>query len=609
MRSSLVICLALSGLMSGCTQPTESLGHTEWGIVDGERTDMNEQAVVAVLNRRGGLCTGTLISPRVVLTAKHCIQSSGATGPTAASNMVIGIGDRVRGLTETYNAIDIRTTPGPYRDDGSLSGLVGIDVALITLQTESTIEPIPVHRGNAANLVGEMARAVGFGEIPEGGAGVKYRRLTQVTELRGGVIGTPPTICQGDSGGPLITLDGEVFGVASFGTGACGGGFNGYNRIDTFMEMIDEVLEESGACTNTGVEDCDGRDDDCDDLVDEGCLDTGVTCTAGEECLSLRCEETGAGSICTEACNPRQPETGCPPGLYCASTDGCDGRCELGSAGTFANDADCTDDTDCLSLFCDDPGDGRRRCLTPCENDAGGCFFGEACAANPGQCGGCVPDSLLSAPGRLGEACVEDTDCGSDRCLVEAGDSYCTRDCADDSDCGDAFHCRITADESICARGPRSAVGDGCIRNEDCAPGLFCATRGTERWCTNVCNSEEDCPDRFDCVPVGEVSVCVGQLGTAGATCASDMDCLSSTCRPVGPEDALVCTRECDIDSPCASGFACVRDDSGTGATCAPLSDPPVEGGGCSVGSGSAPFSQTFALLVIGALAFRRRRP
>ncbi len=430
--------------------------------------------------------------------------------------------------------------------------------------------------------------------------------MTVVESVNGGVIGTPPTICQGDSGGPLITLEGEVFGVASFGTGACGGGFNGYNRVDTYLEMVDEVLTESGSCTNTGVEECDGQDDDCDDRVDEDCLATGTACSAGEECLSLRCEDTVSGAICTEACDPLRPYTGCPPGLYCARTSGCEGRCEAGVAGMLPNDADCTADTECASLFCSDPGDGRQRCLTPCQGDGGGCFFGEVCAALPGSCGGCVPAGLVAGARALGESCTEAAECGTTLCLEEPGDSYCTRECDDDADCGDAFHCRMSDGAGRCARGPRSGVGDSCIDNLDCAPRLFCATRGSEHWCTSICTDASECPAEFGCVAVGDVSICVADLGTAGAACMADEDCLSSFCQPVGRDGELQCTRACDAANPCASGFACVRDDAGLDSVCVPLTEPPPSSGGCSAGGSTAP--ATLSLLMLAIFFAGRRR-
>jgi len=602
----LVSTVALVGLL-GCVAPggEYDLSHVEMPIVDGT-IETGRPSVVFLYNIRGSACTGTIIAPRVVLTAKHCIDAGGGRA-APASNFRVFVGSNSSRFERQYNVAEVRPAPGRWdlRD--------GSDVAVLILATPASEEPLEVSFDNPSSLVGGEFTAVGYGQTPSGGSGTKLTTTKRVDGVMGGFIYVRPSVCSGDSGGPLLGPDGRIYGVASFiysergGQPRCGSAPGAYNSLTRYRSLIEGAIEDSGSCVPRD-EVCNGIDDNCDEVVDEGCTPIGEPCARDDECVGETCRLVGDRNVCTQACDPLRPAIGCPIGMYCAAS-GCEGFCAFGGPGELSIDAECSDDTECITAYCADPGDGVRRCLPPCQGDAGTCLAGEVCAAAAGACGGCVPRGLVVGARGIGEPCDTDEECGSAYCFMDEGVRYCSRTCTEATeaeDCGDGFHCREVDGAGSCVRGPREDVGGGCVTNADCGSGI-CATRADgERWCTAFCDTPMDCPDGFLCEDVGGGTICVPEGSLVGSPCETSEECASGLCA-IGTPAGNLCSRFCGPDTACSPGFECVRIDGGRSNVCLPAEEeaPPSGGGGCAAGGGG---SAPAVMLVLLALAWRRRR-
>ncbi len=612
----------------GCVVgPDEDIGASRAEIVDGTLAPDEHSVVLVKLVGGVGLCTGTFVSPTVVLTAKHCVQGAGLGRPHALGLLSIGVGRDVRNTVD-YRIRRVDTTPGTYRDDGLLTGLIGQDVGVVTIRPDADgnlpdVAPMEMMREDPSALVGETFTFIGYGQTPEGGSGTKYLTTGTLNSIDANVLYSSMNICSGDSGGPMI-LEGSprrIVGVASFGQAeSCPSSRDGHNRIDRLSGIVDEALLEAGDCPGVSDEACNSVDDDCDGTIDETCQPLGGACETDDDCafaqlperfgFGLRgllddpvvCGDTPAGRVCTHACDPRQPVDTCAsidhpfggdsiatPGAYCAPTSGCEGTCVAGVRGAAPDGETCAADTDCASLACVDPGDGNRRCVHRCEGGAGQCPIDRACAAPDGACGGCVDPAILGEARGLGDACDAAEQCVSGNCHAEG---YCTTACP--PDCADGFHCR----SGLCERGDLGSDGARCVDAMDCAGERECTATEGGTVCTTRCPSAGDCADGFEC----DGERCVPAGAVLGEACGVDAECLSGRC--VVRDSGGTCTRSCGAAGGCDVGTVC--DDHEGELLCVPPPEPEAAGGGgCSVGGGAGAGA---AWVFVAMVGLRRRQ-
>jgi secreted trypsin-like serine protease len=294
------------------------VGRLEPRIINGT-TDTTHTAVVALVTQGQQFCSGTLIAPRVVVSAGHCLKDTGLS----ASDITIFFGNTVGGSGTSVKVTKLQVHPSYYaKSDGTPMN----DVSVLVLAQDAPVSPMAWQSTALSSIVGQSVLMVGYGVTSaskQTGNGTR-RKVTQKitgqdsTFLYYGdaVSGT----CQGDSGGPTFLDESGVLtlvAVTSYGDTSCVK-LGANTRVDPYASFISSFITScTPSCSGKqcGADGCGGT---CGSCASSSTCNTSGQCVASttSSCAHAICS---TGAKLTATCDSCASKI-CASDNYCCTT-------------------------------------------------------------------------------------------------------------------------------------------------------------------------------------------------------------------------------------------------------------------------------------------------